>query len=109
MEDPEPVLQQPVRVFIGEGTFCPGFQFIPGNQLHPTVLELFQRARAYGAGLPWDDLWWRALVLPLLLTAGSRSTSALAASRSAVSVASLVRMSATASRAASRSAQTPAS
>lgn len=25
--DPEPVLRQLVRVFIDEGTFCPGFQF----------------------------------------------------------------------------------
>jgi hypothetical protein len=31
MEDPEPVMQQLVRVFIGEGTFCPGFQFLPGG------------------------------------------------------------------------------
>ncbi|MET3811937.1 hypothetical protein [Arthrobacter sp. UYEF3] len=31
MEDPEPVMQQPVRVFIDDGTFCPGFQFLPGN------------------------------------------------------------------------------
>ncbi|XAS69296.1 hypothetical protein V3C33_08615 [Micrococcaceae bacterium Sec5.7] len=44
MEDPEPVMQQLVRVFIGEGTFCPGFQFLPCGQLHPTVVDLFQRA-----------------------------------------------------------------
>jgi hypothetical protein len=44
MEDPEPVLRQLVRVFIDDGTFCPGFQFLPGGQLHPTVLTLFQRA-----------------------------------------------------------------
>ncbi|MET3721275.1 MULTISPECIES: hypothetical protein [unclassified Arthrobacter] len=31
MEDPEPVMQQLVRVFIDDGTFCPGFQFLPGN------------------------------------------------------------------------------
>jgi hypothetical protein len=37
MEDPEPVMQQLVRVFIDDGTFCPGFQFLPGGQLHPTV------------------------------------------------------------------------
>jgi hypothetical protein len=43
MEDPEPVMRQLVRVFIGDGTFCPGFQFLPGGQLHPTVLTLFQR------------------------------------------------------------------
>lgn len=44
MEDPEPVMRQLVRVFIGDGTFCPGFQFLPGGQLHPAVLALFQRA-----------------------------------------------------------------
>jgi hypothetical protein len=44
MEDPEPVMQQLVRVFIDDGTFCPGFQFLPGGQLHPTVTALFRRA-----------------------------------------------------------------
>jgi hypothetical protein len=44
MEDPEPVMQQIIRVFIDEGTFCPGFQFLPGGQLHPTVVDLFKRA-----------------------------------------------------------------
>lgn len=43
MEDPEPVMQQLVRV-IDDGTFCPGFQFLPGGQLQPTVMALFQRA-----------------------------------------------------------------
>jgi hypothetical protein len=44
MEDPEPVMQQLVRVFFDDGTFCPGFQFLPGGQLHPTVVGLFRRA-----------------------------------------------------------------
>jgi hypothetical protein len=44
MEDPEPVMQQLVRVFIDDGTFCPGFQFLPGRQLRPQVVALFQRA-----------------------------------------------------------------
>ncbi|MET3922197.1 hypothetical protein [Arthrobacter sp. UYEF20] len=44
MEDPEPVMQQLIRVFIDDGTFCPGFQFLPGGRLHPTVMILFQRA-----------------------------------------------------------------
>jgi hypothetical protein len=48
MEDPEPVMRQLVRVFIGEGTFCPGFQFLPGGRLHPTVMILFQRALELG-------------------------------------------------------------
>ena len=44
MDDPEPVMRQLVRVSIDEGTFCPGFQFLPGGQLRPTVVGLFQRA-----------------------------------------------------------------
>ena len=44
MEDPEPVMRQLVRVFIADGTFCPGFQFLPGGQLRPQVVELFRRA-----------------------------------------------------------------
>lgn len=44
MDDPQPVMQQLVRVFIDDGTFCPGFQFLAGGHLHPTVVELFQRA-----------------------------------------------------------------
>jgi hypothetical protein len=48
MEDPEPVMRQLVRVFIDDGTFCPGFQFLPGGQLRPPVLELFQRAMELG-------------------------------------------------------------
>jgi hypothetical protein len=44
MDDPEPLMQQLVRVFIGDGTFCPGFQFIDRGQLHPTVTSLFRRA-----------------------------------------------------------------
>lgn len=44
LDDPEPVMQQLVRVFIDDRTFCPGFQFLAGGHLHPTVLDLFQRA-----------------------------------------------------------------
>ncbi|MET3952848.1 hypothetical protein [Arthrobacter sp. UYEF36] len=44
MEDPEPVMRQLVRAFIDDGTFCPGFQFLPGGQLQPTVTGLSQRA-----------------------------------------------------------------
>ena len=41
---PESVMRQLVRVFIDDGTFCPGFQFLPGGQLRPTGVGLFQRA-----------------------------------------------------------------
>lgn len=44
MEDPEPLMQQLVRVFVGDGTFCPGFQFIDRGHLHPTVTGLFRHA-----------------------------------------------------------------
>ena len=44
LDDPEPMMQQLVRVFIDEGTFGSGFQFLAGGQLHPTVIDLFKRA-----------------------------------------------------------------
>jgi hypothetical protein len=39
--DPEPALRQLVRVFIDEGTFCPGFQFQRDLSLDPVVVRLF--------------------------------------------------------------------
>lgn len=44
LPDPEPALRQLVRVFIDEGTFCPGFQFQRDLSLDPVVVRLFQRA-----------------------------------------------------------------
>jgi hypothetical protein len=44
MADPEPVIRQLVRVFVGEDTYCPGFQFLPGGALHPGVIALFDLA-----------------------------------------------------------------
>lgn len=44
LPDPEPTLRQLVRVFINEGTFCPGFQFQRDLSLDPVVVGLFQRA-----------------------------------------------------------------
>lgn len=43
-EDPEPVMQQLSRVFIGEGTYCPGYQFRTDLTLEPVVVALFERA-----------------------------------------------------------------
>lgn len=44
-ENPEPAMQQLVRVFIDdEGTFCPGYQFRADLSLHPVVTGLFERA-----------------------------------------------------------------
>ncbi|MDP9696151.1 UNVERIFIED_ORG: hypothetical protein J2X79_003730 [Arthrobacter globiformis] len=44
LPDPEPVQRALVRVFIGDGTFCPGFQFTPAGQLDPRVTVLFRAA-----------------------------------------------------------------
>ena len=44
LPDPEPVLQNLIRVFIGDGTYCPGFQFTAGGQLGPRVTSLFEEA-----------------------------------------------------------------
>lgn len=44
MEDTDPVMRLLVRVFICEGTYCPGFQFLPGGQVHPTVASQFRHA-----------------------------------------------------------------
>ncbi|WP_423183273.1 hypothetical protein [Arthrobacter sp. NyZ413] len=43
-QDPEPVMRQLVRVFIGEGTYCPGYQFQQDLSLNPVMTRLFQRA-----------------------------------------------------------------
>jgi hypothetical protein len=69
MEDPEPVMQQLVRVFIGDGTFCPGFQFLPGGQLHPTVMVLFQRALELDIPHNYFTAW---MVTPSRELAGAR-------------------------------------
>jgi hypothetical protein len=37
-------MPQLVGVFIGDGTFCPGFRFIDRDQLHPRVTALFRHA-----------------------------------------------------------------
>lgn len=46
LADSEPVTRRLVRVFIRDGTYCPGFQFLPDGSLHPVVLRLFDRALA---------------------------------------------------------------
>jgi hypothetical protein len=69
MEDTEPVMQQLIRVFIDEGTFCPGFQFLAGGQLHPTVIELFRRAMDLKIAHNYFTVW---MVTPSGSLAGSR-------------------------------------
>jgi Ethanolamine utilization protein EutJ (predicted chaperonin) len=69
MEDPEPVMQQLVRVFIEDGTFCPGFQFLPGGQLRPQVIDLFGRALELQIPHNYFTLW---MVTPSRDLAGAR-------------------------------------
>jgi hypothetical protein len=74
MEDPEPVMQQLVRVFIDEGTFCPGLQFLPGGQLHPRVVDLFKRAMELKVPHNYFTVW---MVTPSGSLAGSRPVNLL--------------------------------
>ena len=56
-EDPEPVMRQLVRVFIDEGTYCPGFQFRPDLSLNPVVVGLFERAMELRIPHNYFALW----------------------------------------------------
>lgn len=78
MEDPEPVMQQLVRVFIDDGTFCPGFQFLPGGQLRQPVVALFQRALELQIPHNYFTAW---MVTPSRDLAGSRPVDLLKNSR----------------------------
>jgi hypothetical protein len=69
MEDPEPVIRQLVRVFIDDGTFCPGFQFLPGGQLRPSIVELFERAMELQIPHNYFTVW---MVTPSRALAGAR-------------------------------------
>ena len=69
MEDPEPVMQKLIRVFIDDGTFCPGFQFLEGGQLHPTVVDLFKRAMELKIAHNYFTVW---MVTPSDSLGGSR-------------------------------------
>jgi hypothetical protein len=69
MEDPEPVMRQLVRVFIDDGTYCPGFQFLPGGQLHPQVIDLFGRALELQIPHNYFTLW---MITPSRDLAGAR-------------------------------------
>lgn len=69
MEDSEPVMRQLVRVFIDDGTFCPGFQFLPGGHLRPTVTALFRRAMELDIPHNYFAVW---MVIPSRELAGAR-------------------------------------
>jgi hypothetical protein len=69
MADPAPVMRQLVRVFVGEGTFCPGFQFRTGGTLHPAVTALFDRAMELRVPHNYFAAW---MVTPSTDLAGAR-------------------------------------
>lgn len=74
MEDPAPVMRQLVRVFIGEGTYCPGFQFVPGGQLHPAVVSLFGHAMELKVPHNYFTAW---MITPSAGLGGSRPVDSL--------------------------------
>ena len=78
VEDPEPVMQQLVRIFIDEGTYCPGFQFLAGGRLHPTVTALFQRAMELKIPHNYFTVW---MITPSRELGGSRPVDLLKDSR----------------------------
>ncbi len=81
MEDPEPVMRQLVRVFIGEGIFCPGFQFLAGGQLRPPVTALFRRAMELKIPHNYFTVW---MVTPAESLAGARPVDLLDTRPSAI-------------------------
>jgi hypothetical protein len=57
LPDPEKVQRALVRVFIDDGTFCPGYQFRPGGQLDPRVTALFEAALEAKVPHNYFTLW----------------------------------------------------
>lgn len=77
--DPQPVLHQLVRVFIDEGTFCPGFQFQPDLALNRVVVCLFQRAMELRVPHNYFALW---MMTPCPALDGTRPVDGRAAKHS---------------------------
>lgn len=61
-------MQRALRVFIGEGTFCPGFQ-LKDVMFHEPVLDLFQHAMTLKVPHNVFAAW---MVIPQPDAAGSR-------------------------------------
>lgn len=57
VEKLETILQQVVRVFPDEDTYCPSFQFLPDLSLHPVVTSLFNRTMALRIPHNYFTLW----------------------------------------------------
>lgn len=68
-EDPQTVIQQLVRIFIDEGTYCPGFQFTSALRLRPTVLALFRRAMELRIPHNYFTVW---MITPSMHAEGAR-------------------------------------
>ena len=78
VDDPEPVMRQLVRVFIDEGTYCPGFQFLAGGRLQPAVTALFQRAMELKIPHNYFTVW---MITPSRELGGARPVDVLKDSR----------------------------
>jgi hypothetical protein len=87
IDDPEPVMQQLVRV-IDDNTFCPGFQFLPGLDLHPTVAGLFHRALELKIPHNYFAVW---MVTPCPALQGTRPVDYLGSRQVPVLMAALER------------------
>lgn len=71
-------MQQLVRVFIDDGTHCPGFQFLAGGQLQPAVVDLFHRAMELKIPHNYFTVW---MITPSRELGGDRPVDVLKVSR----------------------------
>lgn len=55
--DPEPVMRDLVRVFVGTETLCPGFQFTDTFRVEPAVKVLFARAMELRIAHNYFSVW----------------------------------------------------
>jgi hypothetical protein len=78
IDDPDPVMQQLVRVFIDDGTCCPGFPVLAGGRLQPTVVDLFQRAMELKIPHNYFTFW---MITPSRELGGARPVDVLKDSR----------------------------
>lgn len=74
VEDPAPIMRQASRVFIGEGTYCPGYQFLDTGRLHPVVVELFAAAMDLTIAHNYFAAW---MITPTRALNGSRPVDVL--------------------------------
>ena len=74
LPDPEKVQRALVRVFIGDGTFCPGFQFLSGGTLDPRVTALCEAALEAKVPHNYFALW---MMTPARELSGARPVDCL--------------------------------